>query len=226
MSLQSLNHSSFAKEKMGKSKGKVRIKQVGPKQPPGAMPMNPMDAFQIPADEMVHLPPPPDRTYKVFWPIHETFTMDTSSFQVIYPSYLDSTKTVKQGRRIGAEKAPETPTVMDISQALQSMQIRHVIQPYKGFSRDIACQWDNPGRVLVDVSNHKKRELLRELASKIPELPDRIARLEREEAEKEKQEAERAAAAAVAAAAAKSAPKKALVAGTGGKRKGKKGKKK
>src|SRR6056300_552932 len=103
---------------MGKKKGGgVRVKQVGPKQAP-QMPLNPMEALQIPADEMVHLPPPPDRSYKVYWPIQETFSMDTSSFQVIYPSYLDSTKTIKQGRRLPKEKAIETPTVSDVSQAL------------------------------------------------------------------------------------------------------------
>jgi signal recognition particle subunit SRP19 len=203
---------------MGKNKGGVRIKQVGPKQP--AMPVNPMEGLQIPTDEMVHLPPPPDRSYKLFWPMHETFSMDTTGFQVIYPSYLDSTKTIKKGRRIGAEKAVETPTVMDLSQAVQSMQIRHVIQPYKGYSRDTACQWDNPGRILVDVSNYKKKELLHELAIRLPILPDRIARLEREKMEKEETEKVRAEAAAAAAAAVKSQPKKIIG------KKGKKGKKK
>lgn len=207
---------------MGKKKGGVRIKQVGPKQP--VMPVNPMEALQIPPDEMVHLPPPPDRTYKVFWPIHETFTMDTTGFQVIYPSYLDSTKTVKKGRRIGMEKAVDTPSVLDMSQVLQSMQIRHVLQPYKGYSRDITCQWDNPGRVLVDVSNYKKKELLLEIASRVPSLPDRIARLERQKLEREKEEKERAEA---AAAAARAQPKKAIASGkVSNKKKGKKGKKK
>jgi signal recognition particle subunit SRP19 len=107
------------------------------------------------------------------------------------------------------------------------MQIRHVIQPYKGYSRDTACQWDNPGRILVDVSNHKKKELLHELAIRLPILPDRIARLEREKIEKEEAEKVRAEATAAAAAAAKAQPKKII--GPGGntnKKKGKKGKKK
>ena len=204
---------------MGK-KGGVRIKQVGPRQP--AMPMiNPMEDLQIPADEMVHLPPPPDRSYKVFWPIQETFSMDTAGFQVIYPSYMDSSKTAKQGRRIGTEKAVDLPTVLDISQALQSMQVRHVLQPYKGYSRDISCQWDNPGRVLVDVSNYKKRELLYELAARVPTLPDRIARLERENLEREK--AVKVREEAIAAEKKKASPKKAITSGgSSNKKKGKK----
>lgn len=203
---------------MGKKKGGgVRIKQVGPKQP--MMPVNPMEALQIPEEEMIHMQPPPDRTYKVFWPIHETFSMDITGFQVIYPSYLDSKKTVKMGRRVSLEKAVPTPTVMDISQALQSIQVRHVLQPYKGYSRDVSCQWDNPGRVMVDVSNLKKKEIMTKLSRLIPDLPDRHARLEREKEEKEKEEKER-----IEAIAASEQPKK--VAAASGKKKGKKGKKK
>lgn len=107
--------------------------------------------------------------------------MDASDFQVIYPSYLDSTKTVSQGRRIGQDVAVEMPTVSDLSQALQSLNIRHVLQPNKGYSRDIETLWDNPGRVKVDKNNSNfdtKRELLKELAQIIPTLPARQRRLE------------------------------------------------
>ena len=76
--------------------------------------------------------------------------MQPDDFMVIYPSYLDSTKTLKQGRRIGKENAVDTPTVSDISQALQQLGLRHVLQPHKGYSRDATTLWDNPGRVRVE----------------------------------------------------------------------------
>jgi len=209
---------------MGKKKGgSVRIKQMGggPKGG-GALPSmltNPMEAMMNdPAAQQIHLPPPPDRNYQMFWPLHESLTMKTDGFQVIYPSYMDSTKTVAQGRRIGLEWAVPTPTVSDVSAALQQLQVRHVLQPYKGYSPDCTCQWDNPGRVLVEVVSYKKRELLRELARRIPELPSRLLRLEREAVERQ----EKAAAEAEAAAKAAAAPKKAVT-GHGGKKKGKKG---
>jgi signal recognition particle subunit SRP19 len=207
---------------MGKKGGNrgVRIKQMGPK---GAGKMfNPMDDLAIPQEEMINLPPPPDRKYQIFWPIRksylslrpregeecmlllvphiiylahccycycyccfseETFSMDAADFNVIYPSYLDSNKTIAQGRRIGQEVAVEEPTVSDISQALQSLNIRHVLQPHKGYPRDIETLWDNPGRVKVDLKNtpnefDSKRALLKELAQIIPTLPTRQQRLE------------------------------------------------
>ena len=204
---------------MGKKKGGgVRVKQVGSNKMPAMMPLNPMEDLQIPADEMIHLPPPPNRKYQIFWPMHESFTMQTDTFQVIYPNYLDSTKTAKQGRRIAVESAVPIPNVSDLSQALQQMGVRHVIQPYKGYSPDPACVWDNPGRCLVDVSNYKKKELLSLLASRIPELPDRKVRLLREAEQRAKEEEERVAA---AAEAAKANPPKKVVTVIGNKKKNK-----
>ena len=55
-------------KKGGGNRG-VRIKQVGPKGPKGLM--NPMDALTIPPEEMINLPPPPDRSYQIFWPIRK-----------------------------------------------------------------------------------------------------------------------------------------------------------
>jgi signal recognition particle subunit SRP19 len=129
--------------------------------------------------------------------------MNASKFQIIYPSYLDSTKSIKQGRRIGKEEAVSVPTVSDLSLALQTLKIRHVLQPYKGYSRDIETLWENPGRVKVDLSNNEsKRELLLQLAKIIPTLPERQKRLEEEakqnlilleKEEKERQESQKAA---------------------------------
>ena len=108
--------------------------------------------------------------------------MDPTNFFIIYPSYLDSKKTMKQGRRIGVEKAVDTPTAQDLSDALASLNVRHVQQPNKGYSRDQTTLWDNPGRVRVDPavlgSGYTKRSLLVELATIIEELPSRKRRLE------------------------------------------------
>ena len=55
---------------MGKKGGKVRVKQMGGKMPPKGL-LNPMDALAIPPEEMINLPPPPDRSYQIFWPIRK-----------------------------------------------------------------------------------------------------------------------------------------------------------
>mmetsp|Transcript_38338 Transcript_38338/g.43774 ORF Transcript_38338/g.43774 Transcript_38338/m.43774 type:complete len:152 (-) Transcript_38338:172-627(-) len=138
-----------------KSGGRVRVKQVGPKGMPSIG--NPMDELAIPPDQMIQLPPPKDKNMSQIWPLNETFTMNFDSFSVIYPNYLDSSKTVKQGRRISVAEAVKKPTVMDIGTVLQGMGIRHVVQLYKGYSRDAESQWNNLGRVLLDIPTKKER---------------------------------------------------------------------
>ncbi|KAK1745617.1 signal recognition particle subunit SRP19/SEC65 family protein [Skeletonema marinoi] len=130
-----------------KGGGRVRVVQKGPK-----MPANPMADFAIPPDEELNLPVKPDSgSGYLIWPMGETITMKYDNFSVIYPNYLDSNKTVKLGRRIAAKDAVPEPTVQDLHEALASLNVRHVIQPYKGYSRDSISRWDNPGRVLVDL---------------------------------------------------------------------------
>lgn len=196
-----------------KSGGRVRVKQMGgPK-----MPANPLADLAIPPDEMIHLPTKPDSDSGFFiWPVGETFTMVYKNFSAVYPNYLDSNKTVKLGRRIAAKEALPEPTVQDIHEALMSLDIRHVVQPHKGYSRDASSRWDNPGRVLVDLEgavesgimemkpdgafdlddtipemgddgdhgkeNNEngggKKQLLKQIARIIPDLPNRKKRLE------------------------------------------------
>jgi signal recognition particle subunit SEC65 len=187
-------------------KNAVRIKQVGPK--PGALgpgagdglgPLaNPMEGLMAPPMEelaKLKLPDrPSDRGYKVFWPLHQTLTMDTSGFQCIYPNYLDSTKSVgRGGRRLPLHLSVPNPTVSDISSALQLLSVRHVLQPYRGYSRDPTSLWDNPGRVLADTKTRyaSKLELLKAVAAKIPTLSTRIERIKWKEQEQLELEKER-----------------------------------
>ena len=73
-----------------------------------------------------------------------------------------------------------SPTIQEISQSLQALHIRHVIQPYRCYPR---CDpYENPGRCLVDVKTHfkNKYELLTVIAKEIQKLPSRPQRMEQE----------------------------------------------
>lgn len=217
---------------MGKKRaGGVRVKQLGPK---GGGPKNPMDLmptmqdFAIQPEDQIHLPPTPDRSYSIVWPIQETFTMKTDTgFQIIYPSYLDANKTVKLGRRVSLDLAVPQPTVSDISLALQSMKIRHVLQPYKGYSRDPTTLWENPGRVVVDMTQPpSKSALLRSLCERIPHIPERQGRIQAEAAAAAQQEQKRMQEEQEKEKQAAAAAKKPATTTTLSKKKGKKGRKK
>jgi len=164
-----------------------------------------------------------------------TTSLDWSHFKVIYPTYLDATKTYKQGRRISKETSIASPNVQEISDALKHLKLRHVVQPYKKLSRDVESQWHNTGRVLVDMSEISalttKKALCKEIAGIIPKLGCRVRRMEEEEQQrklKEEEERAKAEAAKAAAAAAKSGGQGSAFAGSGAGKKSqkKKGKKK
>ena len=66
---------------MGKNKG-VRIKQVGGMKPPSkaalaSMMQQPptLEDFMVPPEEQISIPPPMNKKYQMFYPMHETFTM-------------------------------------------------------------------------------------------------------------------------------------------------------
>jgi len=141
---------------MGKKKGSFRVKQLGPKGA-GAGALNPLADLMIPPEEMITLPPKPDPKTMHFWPLHETFSMKYDNFKVLWPTYMDSTKSIAKGRRISKKDSVEEPSVYEISEALQSLQIRHVLQPFKGYPRDVESRWDNAGRVLVDLDGYRQR---------------------------------------------------------------------
>ena len=131
--------------------GRVRVKQMGPKGM-GA-PVNPMaELNNIAPEDQIVFPPRPDSGVTHVWPMSATFTLNyKEGFSSIWPTYLDSTKTTRHGRRIAVVDAVPEPTVLDISEALQTMGIKHAIQPYKGLPADTKSRWDNPGRVLIDM---------------------------------------------------------------------------
>jgi len=139
-----------------KSGGRVRVKQLGPKG--GVAAGNPLADLAI-SPEDLNLPIKPDSKICHFWPMSETFTMKYKKFLVIWPTDINSNKTVKLGRKISSSDSVPEPAVQEISEALQLLNVRHVIQPYKGNPRDTESRWYNPGRVLVDLENAKSRDI-------------------------------------------------------------------
>ena len=108
----------------------------------------------------------------------ETFVMTYDKFNTIYPNYIDSTKTAKLGRRIATEDAVPEPTIQDIHEALASLNIRHVIQPHKGYSRDATARWFNNGRVLVDLKGATENGVLGMGADGAFDLDDAVPNLD------------------------------------------------
>ena len=140
---------------------------MGPKAP-----INPMQDLMQPTEPPIIVPPKMNPEITQFFPLSESFRMNSiyKNFPCIWPTYIDSNKTSKEGRRISKEDAVANPSVLDISEVLQSMNVRHAVQPFKGYPRDVESRWDNPGRVLYDLE--QMREKCGSPTAKIVELED------------------------------------------------------
>lgn len=66
-------------------------------------------------------------------------------WQSLYPIYFDSTRSKKDGRRVGKGHAVENPLAREIAEAVSSLGYQVALDPGKMHPRD----WANPGRVKV-----------------------------------------------------------------------------
>ncbi|CAH0520303.1 unnamed protein product [Peronospora belbahrii] len=110
----------------------------------------------------------------------------TSRFFTFYPNYLDSKKTVKQGRHIPKLGACESPLADEMSEVCTYFKLPHVLESSKKYPRD----WLVSGRIRVrlvrddgslenpEIPNRKT--LMLKMAELIPKLQSRRMRLEKE----------------------------------------------
>lgn len=70
-----------------------------------------------------------------------------SDRQIIWPVYLDSTKSRGQGRVISREKAVEEPVLEEIRRAAEELGLNPVVEPEKSYPKE---WWEESGRVVVD----------------------------------------------------------------------------
>ncbi|CAM9286083.1 unnamed protein product [Pylaiella littoralis] len=138
-------------------------------------------------------------------------SMDVSKLIVIWPNNIDSSRTIKKGRRIPKASGCPSPTVEDMSQVLEFLQLWHAVEPYKAYPRE---PWVL-GRVRVRLSDEDgvpwnpevpdRPSLMKKMGELMPNLKSRKDRITKERRDKEalaKAEKEKAAAAVAAASQA------------------------
>lgn len=82
---------------------------------------------------------------------------------IIWPVYIDSEKTKKEGRRISKKNAVPSPKLREISNAAKKLQLNPEVENGKAYSRS---WWENSGRVTVD-KNIPKMEILIKISNMI-----------------------------------------------------------
>ncbi|GLD96423.1 hypothetical protein PINS_up005106 [Pythium insidiosum] len=113
----------------------------------------------------------------------------TERFFMFYPNYINSKKTVQQGRRIPKDVSCEDPLAEEMSEVCVYLNLPHVLELGKKYARD----WMVPGRIRVrllkddgsfenpEIQNRK--QLMLKMAELIPKLQSRKTRLEKAAAE-------------------------------------------
>jgi len=82
---------------------------------------------------------------------------------IIYPAYIDSSLSRKQGRRIPRDQAVAKPTLREIARAAEKLGLEPVIEAEAHYPR---TWFTRKGRVVV-AKRGSKRSLLRMLAREI-----------------------------------------------------------
>ena len=86
-----------------------------------------------------------------------------NEFTVIWPVYIDSNRTISEGRKIAKDESVDDPSLKEISKACYKLHLQPAIEKYKSYP---GSWYEHSGRVTVK-TDMKKNELLRAVASKI-----------------------------------------------------------
>lgn len=137
-----------------------------------------------PGEEMYYTREMPNPNTKISWPPSMAGKLDDGKFLCVWPSNINSKRTLAKGRRVPISHACEDPIVAEMSEVLQFYQLNHVIEPYKCYPRD----WTYPGRVKVQLFDEddkpcnstvpSRRVLMMKMGELIPKLKIRTKRLE------------------------------------------------
>ncbi|KAL8207847.1 hypothetical protein R6Q57_007259 [Mikania cordata] len=111
-------------------------------------------------------------------------TPNFKTWNILYPVYINSKKTVAEGRRISATKACENPTALEMGDCCGHLKIPFAIEIDKAYPRDFM----QVGRVRVllkraDGSLHNpliasKKQLMIRIAELVPRHPGRLKKQE------------------------------------------------
>ncbi|KAG2606201.1 signal recognition particle 19 kDa protein-like [Panicum virgatum] len=105
-------------------------------------------------------------------------------WNVIYPVYLNSKKTVAEGRRIATSKACPDPTCIEIADCCSHLKIPHAIELDKAYPRDffqvgrVRVQLKKDDGSPVNPAIKTKKQLMIQIAELVPKHHGRTKKQE------------------------------------------------
>nr|XP_043606875.1 signal recognition particle 19 kDa protein [Erigeron canadensis]XP_043606876.1 signal recognition particle 19 kDa protein [Erigeron canadensis] len=111
-------------------------------------------------------------------------TPNFKKWNILYPVYINSKKTIAEGRRIPATKACENPTALEIGDCCSHLKIPFAVEIDKAYPRDFM----QVGRVRVLLKRPdgrfsnplvtNKKQLMVRIAELVPRHPGRVKKQE------------------------------------------------
>ncbi|XP_058079244.1 signal recognition particle 19 kDa protein-like [Magnolia sinica] len=110
--------------------------------------------------------------------------LNIKKWMVFYPIYINSKKTIAEGRRISASNACENPTCMEIADCCKYLKLPFAIEVDKAYPRDFMQR----GRVrvllkyedgtLYNPTISSRKQLMLKVAELVPKHPGRTTKQE------------------------------------------------
>lgn len=85
---------------------------------------------------------------------------------IIWPTYFDSTKTRKEGRRIAKSLALPSPKILEIKEAAEKLGLECELVPDAGYPK---TPWIKTGMLLVR-KNEPKERLIKKIAKELAKI--------------------------------------------------------
>ena len=90
--------------------------------------------------------------------------------KVLWPAYVDATKTRGEGRRVALDLAVEEPSAEEVARAVRQVGYEAVVERDVAYPRE---SWTESGRVLVtDADDAAKSDLIQAAAAYVAALRD------------------------------------------------------
>lgn len=85
---------------------------------------------------------------------------------IIWPQYINSDLTRKEGRKISKDDGVSNPTIKDIVKALKKLKIQYTLEDKKSYP---GKWYEKSGRVIIETEKNKN-DILKEISLKIKEF--------------------------------------------------------
>jgi len=86
---------------------------------------------------------------------------------IIWPVYIYSKRTRKEGRKINIKDAVSEPKLTEISRAARKLNLNPKTEDDKFYPR---FWWENPGRIIIERENISKNKVLAQISQTIKAL--------------------------------------------------------